>query len=84
MQGRKIRVVIAEDSIFTQKLLVKILESDPDIEVEFRPQDYAAGIDPQMDRAVREIKKILRGAPKRPDLTDRPRLTPERLPAAKA
>lgn len=29
----KIRVVVAEDSIFTQKLLVKILESDADIEV---------------------------------------------------
>ncbi|MFC1657673.1 chemotaxis-specific protein-glutamate methyltransferase CheB [Candidatus Moduliflexota bacterium] len=31
--GRKIRVLIAEDSIFTQKLLVKILETDPAIEV---------------------------------------------------
>lgn len=29
----KIRAVVAEDSIFTQRLLVKILESDPGIEV---------------------------------------------------
>jgi len=33
VSGKKIRVVVAEDSIFTQKLLVKILESDPGIEV---------------------------------------------------
>ena len=33
VNGKKIRVVIAEDSIFTQKLLVKILETDPEIEV---------------------------------------------------
>ena len=33
MKDKRITVVIAEDSIFTQKLLVRILESDPDIEV---------------------------------------------------
>jgi tricorn protease len=26
--------------------------TDPDIEVDYRPQDYAAGIDPQLDKAV--------------------------------
>jgi two-component system chemotaxis response regulator CheB len=33
LKAGKIRAVVAEDSIFTQKLLVKILESDPGIEV---------------------------------------------------
>lgn len=32
---------------------------DPDIEVEIAPQDYRAGKDPQMDRALIEIEKIL-------------------------
>lgn len=45
MQGRKIRVVIAEDSIFTQKLLVKILESDPDIEVVGIARNGAEAVD---------------------------------------
>jgi two-component system chemotaxis response regulator CheB len=33
VKNKKISVVIADDSIFTQKLLVRILQSDPDIEV---------------------------------------------------
>ena len=45
MQGRKLRVVIAEDSIFTQKLLVKILESDPDIEVVGIAKNGAEAVD---------------------------------------
>jgi tricorn protease len=32
---------------------------DPDIEVEITPQDYAQGIDPQLDRAIEEVKNIL-------------------------
>ncbi len=31
--------------------------TDPDIEVDFRPQDHAAGRDPQLDRGLVEIKK---------------------------
>jgi tricorn protease len=50
--------------------------TDPDIEVEFRPQDYAAGRDPQMDRALREIVAALRkNPPQRPDLSRRPDLS---------
>jgi tricorn protease len=34
--------------------------TDPDIEVEIKPQDHAAGRDPQMERALREITKRLK------------------------
>ena len=33
--------------------------TDPDIEVEITPQDYAAGRDPQLDRAIGEIMRIV-------------------------
>jgi tricorn protease len=47
--------------------------TEPDIEVEFRPQDHAAGRDPQMDRALVEIRKRLKAfKPKLPKL-DRPK-----------
>jgi tricorn protease len=36
---------------------------DPDIEVPFRPQDYAAGSDPQLDRAVDEVLSRLEAVP---------------------
>ena len=36
---------------------------DPDIEVPFRPQDYAAGADPQLDRAVAEVLTLLESHP---------------------
>jgi tricorn protease len=55
--------------------------TDPTIEVEFRPQDYAAGRDPQLERALQEINRALRtNPPKRPDLSQRPNLTGPRLP----
>jgi tricorn protease len=34
---------------------------DPDIEVEYRPEDYASGTDPQLQRGVDELLKILKG-----------------------
>jgi tricorn protease len=34
---------------------------DPDIEVEYRPQDYIAGVDPQLSRGVDELIKQLKG-----------------------
>jgi tricorn protease len=50
--------------------------TDPDIEIEFRPQDYAAGRDPQLERALREMTGRLRkNPPKRPDLSRRPNLS---------
>ncbi|HTS18923.1 MAG TPA: S41 family peptidase [Verrucomicrobiae bacterium] len=49
--------------------------TDPDIEVEMRPQDFVAGRDPQLERAIREIGKLLRtNPPKRPDFGGRPDL----------
>lgn len=43
--------------------------TDPDIEVDFRPQDHAAGRDPQLDRGLAEIKKrVASFKPKRPEL----------------
>jgi tricorn protease len=56
--------------------------TEPDIEVEFRPQDYAAGRDPQLERALQEITKLLRkNPPLRPDLRERPDRSWPRLPA---
>ncbi|MCX7924545.1 MAG: PDZ domain-containing protein [Fimbriimonadales bacterium] len=49
--------------------------TDPDIEVEYAPQDYAAGRDPQLDRAIAEIlKRIEANPPKLPDFEPRPKL----------
>jgi len=53
--------------------------TDPDIEVEMRPQDYAAGRDPQMERALREMARLLKQAPHPPALDKRPSLAPPKL-----
>jgi tricorn protease len=48
---------------------------DPDIEVEITPQDYAHDRDPQMDRAIEELSKILLATQEeRPTLETRPSL----------
>lgn len=48
---------------------------EPDIEVEMRPQDYVAGQDPQLDRAIAEVLRLLEdNPPKLPQFGDRPRL----------
>ena len=57
--------------------------TDPDIEVEIKPQDHAAGKDPQMERAVAEMARLLRKSPAKPDLAKRPRLRPGRLPRSR-
>ena len=36
---------------------------DPDVEVPFRPQDYSAGADPQLERAVAEVLTLLESHP---------------------
>ena len=55
--------------------------TDPDIEVDIRPQDHAAGKDPQLERGIREIVKLLRAEPPlRPALKRRPRLPTAKLP----
>jgi tricorn protease len=48
---------------------------DPDIEVEITPQDYTHGRDPQLDRAIEEVSKILLTTQEeRPTLETRPSL----------
>ena len=55
--------------------------TDPDIEVDFRPQDHAAGVDPQLDRALSEITRILaENPPQIPTFGERPRLAAPALP----
>jgi tricorn protease len=53
--------------------------TEPDIEVEFRPQDYAAGRDPQLERGLAEAEKLMRRhKPLALDMKSRPRLGPSR------
>ncbi len=55
--------------------------TDPDIEVEIRPRDYLVGADPQLDRGIVEVLKIVRKArPTIPKLSERPRLGFRGLP----
>jgi len=54
--------------------------TDPDIEVEIAPHDYAAGQDPQLERAVAELAKLMESHEySRPDLDARVSLAPPRL-----
>jgi tricorn protease len=47
--------------------------TEPDIEVVIRPQDYGAGFDPQLERGVEELLKLIEEAPPLvPELGDRP------------
>ena len=50
--------------------------TDPDITVEIKPQDYASGKDPQMDRGIKEVLAEIKKNPgKVPDFEkDRPSL----------
>ncbi|MEM7125261.1 MAG: S41 family peptidase [Chloroflexota bacterium] len=58
--------------------------TDPDIEVEFAPQDYAEGRDPQLERAIEEAEKLLETTPiLKPDLENRPNLALPKLPSRK-
>jgi len=56
--------------------------TEPDIEVEIKPQDYAEGKDPQLDRAIDEVlKQLEENPPKKPDFSNRPDLSlPKELP----
>ncbi len=55
--------------------------TDPDIEVEYRPQDYTKGVDPQLDRAISEVLAELSRRPAHtPNPADRPRLGRPPLP----
>ena len=54
--------------------------TDPDIDVENAPQDYARGLDPQLDTAIAvALEQLASRPPHRPQPTDRPKRTPPRL-----
>jgi tricorn protease len=54
--------------------------TDPDIEVVIRPQDHAAGRDPQMERGLTELSKLMKShRPSAPDVTTRVSLVPPLL-----
>jgi tricorn protease len=55
---------------------------DPDIEVDLPPQDWAAGRDPQLDRAIELVLEALEREPAKepPDTATRPSRMPPRLP----
>jgi tricorn protease len=55
--------------------------TDPDVEVDIRPQDYAAGKDRQLDEAIKLILRQLKAHPvERPDFSQRPDLSLPKLP----
>ncbi len=55
--------------------------TDPDIEVEVKPQDYVAGQDPQLERGLQEIMKLMEAKPPRiPDFGPRPSRELPKLP----
>ncbi|MDF1702321.1 MAG: PDZ domain-containing protein, partial [Planctomycetota bacterium] len=55
--------------------------TDPDIEVDITPADWVKGRDPQMERGLAEIEKIIRKEkPKIPDMRKRPSLKVPKLP----
>ncbi len=56
--------------------------TDPDIEVDNTPQDYARGVDAQLERTIEEILKLLEAnPPKLPAFDGKPSLALPRLPA---
>jgi tricorn protease len=58
--------------------------TDPDIEVDIRPQDYAQGKDPQLERAIKEVLRLMAENPPRlPDFGRRPKLKLPKLPKIK-
>ncbi len=55
--------------------------ADPDIVVEITPQDYAAGLDPQLERAIAEgLKALQTRPPELPDFTEKPSRALPKLP----
>jgi tricorn protease len=55
--------------------------TDPDIEVDITPEDYARGVDTQLERAIEEILKLLaEHLPEIPAFEERPKLALPKLP----
>ena len=58
--------------------------TDPDIDVDITPQDYAHGKDPQLDAALKEVKRLMKeNPPAMPDFKHRPNLALPKLPNPK-
>jgi tricorn protease len=56
--------------------------TDPDIDVDITPQDYARGVDAQLEATIAEIQRLLAANPPRhPDFGGRPSLAAPTLPA---
>lgn len=54
--------------------------TDPDIDVDYRPQDYANRVDPQLDTSIEVLMKQMEENPPRlPDFGERPNLSLPRL-----
>ncbi len=50
--------------------------TDPDVEVEFKPQDWASGVDPQLQKGIQLIMEELEVDPPRiPDFGPKPDLS---------
>ena len=55
--------------------------TDPDIDVEIRPQDYALGVDPQLESAIQvALELLLANPPDIPDFSQRPSKIAPKLP----
>jgi tricorn protease len=55
--------------------------TDPDIEIDNRPQDYADQVDAQLELAIQEVQLLLeKFVPQKPDLEQRPNLALPTLP----
>jgi tricorn protease len=55
--------------------------TDPDIEIDNRPQDYAAGVDTQLERAIEEVTRLLEANPRPlPEPGEKPSKALPRLP----
>jgi len=58
--------------------------TEPDIEVDITPQDYAKGHDPQLDKSIEEALRLLNENPiVKPDLGERPNRARPKLPPRK-
>jgi tricorn protease len=58
--------------------------TDPDIEIDNTPQDYARGVDAQLERAVEEVQTMLAAnPPQRPTLDERPSRALPKLPPSR-
>jgi tricorn protease len=55
--------------------------TDPDIEVDILPQDYARGLDTQLERAIQEVLALLETDPPQvPNFSEKPSRAAPQLP----